>query len=94
MVNAPLDLAEITITGRYPETGWARNCECHEIVRLLRGTGSLALRDGETIELAESDVVHVPPKTWFAWDGDMTILMACSPAFSTEQYEIIEEEKQ
>lgn len=88
---APIDFAEITISGRYPEKGWARNLESHEMVRILRGTGSLVLRDGETTELGEGDVVHVPPEAWFAWDGNMTILMACSPAFSSEQYETKEE---
>ena len=89
--GAPLDMAEITISGRYPEKGWARNLESHEMVRVLQGVGNLALRDGEITELAEGDVVHVPPETWFAWSGSMTILMACSPAFSPEQYEIEEE---
>lgn len=90
--DAPLDLAEITISGRYPENRWARNLKSHEMVRGLRGSGSLILRDGETTELKEGDVVHVPPQTWFAWSGNMTILMACSPAFNSNQYEIEREE--
>ena len=89
--NAPLDLAEIEISGRYPERGWARNLESHEMVRVLRGAGSLTLRDGEVIALAEGDTVHVPAGDWFAWNGDMTVLMACSPAFDSKQYEIKEE---
>lgn len=89
--NAPLDMAEITISGRYPENGWARNLESHEIVRVLRGAGSLVFRGAEVTNLAEGDVVYVPPRTSFAWNGDMTILMACSPAFSSKQYEIEEE---
>ncbi len=88
--EAPLDLAEITIDGRYPETGWARNRDCHEIVRVLRGAGRLALRDGVVTHIEAGDVIHVPPSEWFAWSGDMTILMACSPAFDPEQYEIEE----
>lgn len=86
-----LDMAEIAISGRYPEKGWARNLASHEMVRVLTGSGRLFLRGNETIELSVGDVVHVPPKTWFAWDGDMVILMACSPAFSTDQYEIMED---
>lgn len=89
--DAPLDLAEITIAGRYPEAGWAKNRESHEMVQVLRGAGQLVLRSGETTELTAGDVVHVPPETWFSWSGDMTILMACSPAFNVEQYEIEEQ---
>lgn len=89
--DAPLDMAEITITGRYPELGWAKNRECHELVRVLDGAGSLQLRDADTIPLAKGDVVHVPAGQWFAWNGNMTILMACSPAFRPDQYEVKEE---
>lgn len=86
--GAPIDLAEITITGRYPEQGWARNLESHEMVRILSGTGKLLLEDGESTALQEGDVVHVSPKAWFAWEGQMVILIACGPAFDPEKYEI------
>ena len=86
--DAPLDMAEITISGRYSESGWAKNRKSHEIVRVLGGTGSLQLRDADTVCLAEGHVVHVPAGRWFAWGGNMTILMACSPAFDPRQYEI------
>ena len=92
--DAPLDLTEITIRGRYPESGWAMNKESHEIVRVLSGAGSLAIRDKDAISLEEGVVVHVPPNEWFAWQSEageeMKILMACSPSFNMEQYEIVE----
>jgi len=87
--GAPLDMTLITIAGRYP-AGWARNKVCHEMVRVQSGKGTLLFRDGEVIELSTGDAVYVPAGNWFAWDGDMTIVMACSPAFSKEQYEIKE----
>lgn len=90
--GAPLDIAEITITGRYPESGWARNKESHEMVRVQSGNGQLLLKSGETTELSQGEAVHVPPGIWFAWNGDMTITMACSPAFKPEQYEAKEAE--
>jgi len=89
---APLDIAEIIIIGRYPESGWAKNAECHEMVRVQSGDGQLILKSGEATELSEGDVVHVPPGIWFAWNGDMTITMACSPAFNPNQYELEEED--
>lgn len=88
VAEAPLDMAEIVISGRYPQTGWARNRQSHEMVRVLHGAGSLALGEGSATPLAEGDVIHVPPDTWFAWEGDMTMLIVCSPPFSAEQYEI------
>lgn len=91
-VDAPLDFAEITISGRYPEQGWAINHEVYEIVRIQRGFGALAIHGAEETKLLQGDVVHVPPETPFAWSGDMTIHMACSPPFDPAQYEIIGED--
>lgn len=89
--NTPHDLAKIEITGRYPEKGWARNSESHEIVYVLNGRGSVVIRNEDETLLEPSDVIHIPPGKQFAWNGDMTILMTCSPAFNLEQYEIEEE---
>lgn len=88
--NAQLDLAQIEITGRYPESGWARNQECDEMVRVLRGAGSVVMRNLESIAIESGDVVHIPAGEWFAWDGNMTILMACSPMFDPDKYDIEE----
>ena len=87
--DAPLDFAEITIRERYPEEGWAINHVSHEIVRVHRGAGALAIRGAQETSLLQGDVVHIPPETPFAWSGDMIIHMSCSPPFSPEQYEII-----
>lgn len=87
-----LDMAEININGRYPETGWAKNERVGEMVYVLRGMGQLAIRDAEPIELKVGDVVSVSVGQEFSWTGNnLTILMACSPAFSSEQYTVTEE---
>ena len=90
--DAPIDMAIIEISGRYPEVGQAVNHECHEMVTVVSGAGSVTVA-GVLYELAAGDVVHVPPETPFVWDGNMTITMACTPPFSGEQYEIIEVDK-
>lgn len=85
--DAPLDMARIVITGRYPTEGWVRNRESHETVYVLAGEGELLFEEGAQYSLKSGDVVHVPPERWFRWSGDMTILMACSPVFKVSQYE-------
>ena len=85
------DIAPIEITDRYPAQGWAVNREVHETVYVARGIGRLALQSGVVTELSVGDVVTVEPNTAFAWDGDMTIVMVCEPAFHPDQYEIIQE---
>lgn len=84
--TALLDIARISISGRYPEHGWAMNRECHEMVVVSRGQGRLLRRDGSQVMLRKGDGISVRPKTWFAWDGDMEITMACQPAFYPAQY--------
>lgn len=92
--GAPSDMAIITITGRYPEAGsWALNRECYEFVVVARGVGRVAMH-GVWYELSEGDGVTIPPDTPFAWDGDMTIAMSCTPPFDSEQYEIIKMKKE
>lgn len=87
VADAPLDIAQINIDGRYPESGWAVNHECHEMVRVSRGIGEVTI-NSMTTELSEGDVVYIPPNTAFAWSGEMVITMACSPPFYPEQYEL------
>ena len=87
IADAPHDLADIAVRGRYPEEGWARNRDSHEIVRVVRGMGELVLRGNASVELKEGMTVEVKPGTWFAWGGDIDLLMTCSPPFTPEQYE-------
>ncbi len=86
--NIPHDIAAIKITGRYPESGWAMNEIAHELVIVSEGSGSLEFKDGDSLKLNAGDAVSVEPGKWFAWDGEMTLVIACSPAFSPEQYKL------
>lgn len=90
-IDAPLNMADVTVNGRYPEKGWARNRVSHGIVRVLRGKGELFARDGGKTRVVEGDVVYAPPGEWFVWSGYMRLLIACSPPFNSEQYEIEED---
>lgn len=93
--DVPMDFAEITVSGRYPAEGWARNRTSHELVKVVQGRGKLYFKDGVAQQLKEGDSkIHVPPGEWFAWEsiGDtMKIEMICSPAFNQEQYETREQ---
>lgn len=88
--GVPHDIACIRITGRYPEQGWAKNERSHEMVYVVEGEGILLQENGSRQELQRGSGVVVEAGTWFAWEGDMTIVMACSPAFSPEQYKLKE----
>lgn len=86
--GAVLDIAKIEISGRYPEHGWAINEKIHEIAYVQRGTGILFIRDVETFSLQEGDVAYVAPGQHFAWSGNMTLILSCSPPFDSTQYKV------
>jgi len=88
--HAPLDIARIEINGRYPEEGFARNRQSHEIVYVTEGVGKVTI-DGTETALTAGDAVHIPPDIPFAWDGHMTLIMATDPPFEPTQYELINE---
>ena len=80
------DIANIRITGRYPEEGWAMNEVSDEVVFVSEGRGRLSRKDEAVQDLEQGKAAFIPAGTWFAWDGDMTIVMSCNPAYSPEQY--------
>ncbi|MDB5176936.1 MAG: Cupin domain protein [Candidatus Saccharibacteria bacterium] len=80
------DIATVTISGRYPEEGWSMNEASDEIVYVSDGKGKLICKDEGVQELEKGDGAFVEAGIWFAWEGDMTIVMSCSPAFNSEQY--------
>jgi len=91
VLNAPLNLARITIGSRYPEEGYLYNLEAHEMVYVVTGSGSLHTPDSDTQKLSAGDAIYLEPGQRFAWDGDMSIVTACSPAFENSKH--IAEEK-
>ena len=88
--EAPNDMAKIEIKGRYPESGWAFNEAAHEMVFVARGIGSLAIKGEDVISLSEGRAASVAPGKRFAWEGDMTLIMSCSPPFNPNQYKVEE----
>lgn len=80
------DIASITIDGRYPENGWAMNERSDEIIYVASGRGKLIRKDEAVQELQQGNGAFVEAGTWFAWEGHMTIVMSCNPAFNPDQY--------
>jgi hypothetical protein len=61
------------------------------MVYIRRGLGSLAIHDAGETQLSEGNVVSIAPGQRFAWNGKMTLIMACNPPFDPGQYEIEED---
>lgn len=87
-----LNIAIVTVDGRYPETGYVTNEVCREIGYVLSGTGAVCLRDGSEQPLAKGDAVLLEPGEVYYWRGqELEMLMPCSPAFYPEQHKEIEQ---
>jgi mannose-6-phosphate isomerase-like protein (cupin superfamily) len=81
-----LNVAVVTVYGRYPDEGHLVNEVCREIAYVFSGTGSVGVED-EKYTLNPGDAVHIEPGERFYWQGDeLKMLMACSPAFYPEQH--------
>jgi mannose-6-phosphate isomerase-like protein (cupin superfamily) len=81
-----LNIAVVTVHGRYPEKGHLVNEVCKEIAYVMSGSGSIGV-DGVTYKLGPGDAVLVKPRERFFWEGNnLVMLMPCSPAFYPEQH--------
>lgn len=88
-----IDVAVAKIDGRYPDEGWARNKVSKEMAFVLKGQGKLVCED-EEVELSEGDAIFIVSGEKFYWEGKMSLLISCAPAWKYAQYEhIIEENK-
>jgi mannose-6-phosphate isomerase-like protein (cupin superfamily) len=85
-----LNIAIVTVHGRYPEKGHLINEICKEIAYVLSGSGSIGVDDKVT-QLSSGDAVLLKPGEKFYWVGDqLKMIMPCSPAFYPEQHKEVE----
>jgi len=86
-----LNIAIVTVTGRYPENGYVMNEVCKEAGYVVSGTGELGLKSGEKQAVAVGDAVLLQPGEKYYWEGDSLVLvMPCTPAFYPEQHQKVQ----
>ena len=85
-----INMATAKITGRYPKIGYATNHKVHEMAYIQAGQGSLTVNNQTTL-LEKGDVILVEPGDQFYWDGNLTLIIACTPAFTPEQHEVVQD---
>lgn len=82
-----IDIAVVTVDGRYPEEGYAFNEVCKEVAYVMQGNGSLTMSDGTTKAVQAGDAVMILPGEKYYWEGkNLEMLMPCSPAFDPNQH--------
>ncbi len=83
-----LNIAVVTVHGRYPEAGHLVNEVCKEVGYILGGHGTVGV-DNEMYDLHPGDAVFINPGERYYWQGEhLTMLMPCSPAFYPEQHKV------
>ena len=87
--DSDINTAVIELGGRYPDEGRCVNKECKEMAYIDSGKGMIEI-EGEKSELGEGDLVFIEPGERFFWEGNMVMLVPCTPAWSPEQYEYVE----
>lgn len=89
-LNDPaINIAVVTISGRYPDIGRVMNEKCKEIAFVMEGTGTVFINENE-VSLKKGDVVLIEPKEKIYWEGNLTMLMPCTPAWTSDQHKQID----
>lgn len=88
--DSDLNIALVTVNGRYPEAGFVMNEVCKEAAYIVSGVGSICTLNGEPVAVAEGDAILLQPGEKYYWEGEsLVMVMPCSPAFYPEQHKKI-----
>lgn len=85
-----INIAHVSVRGAFPEKGWGYNEEAHEMIVVTGGEGSVQKKGEDKCELAVGDVVHFSPGERVRWEGELDLVIACSPAFDPSKHHIEE----
>jgi mannose-6-phosphate isomerase-like protein (cupin superfamily) len=88
MDDKDINIAIIELDGRYPKEGRVVNNKCKELSYIVKGSGKIIVENKE-IFLEEGDAILVEPEEKYYWDGKMTLLVPCTPAWYPEQHQNI-----
>lgn len=87
-----LNDADIVLTGRYPEAGYAVNDLSTALISVESGEGDLTIKNKESRHLTAGDRILLAPGEpyFFSVIGQLTIRYIATPAWTLEQSRIIE----
>ena len=82
--NKNINIALVEIKGRHPQEDWLINEKCTELTYIVDGSATLTT-ETESIFLEKGDVAILNPNEKYFWNGNCTLLIPCTPAWSPEQ---------
>lgn len=85
-----IDLGVATITGRFPESGYAMNEISKELVYVIEGSCTIYI-EKKKVNLGVGDAILINPHELYYWETEYCkVSMACTPSWSIEQHKIVE----
>lgn len=89
-MDKDIDLGTAIISGRYPDKGYGMNLISKELIYVIEGNGILIF-ENKKIEFSEGDSILIEPNEKYYFDTKYCkISMACTPAWSVEQYKLVD----
>lgn len=87
-----LNVAEITLTKRYPSQGFAKNTKSTMVVKVLEGE-VLFVGEDENILLPKGSVLLVETNKKYAWEPQSSVVLyiVSTPPWTPEQAETIKD---
>jgi len=83
-----INIARTEVKGRFPEKGLMRNTKVKEIVYVEKGSGKF-VSNGKEHFIEESDVIFYNKNEKVYWEGNLTLINACAPAWKADQHEML-----
>lgn len=83
--DSDINVAVIELNGRYPAKGRVFNEISKELAFIVEGSGKMVV-EGKEILVAKGDLTMVMPGEKFFWEGNLKMVMPCTPAWTPGQY--------
>lgn len=88
-----MDVAEITLTNRYPEMGYTSTTVSDMIARVLEGGAILQVKSEEAITLSAGAVVAIPKNAIYCWQPltSVKLFLVRSPPPAKDQQKLFDQ---
>ena len=83
-----IDISTAVIKGRYPDEGYCVNTEVKEMIYVISGGGTIFTENG-TVSFEKSDAILIEKGEKYFWDANAEVVMACSPAWTSQQHKMV-----
>ncbi len=89
-MDKDLNVAFVELKGRYPASGYVFNELVKENFFVASGEGRVVIEEKE-YKLSKRDAILIQPKQKFFIEGDLELIVSCSPAWYPEQHKHTDE---